>query len=110
MDDSCGLVDETQFLFDSKFELEDSFSDPETSNESIDDQGSDDVGIEDDLDPFLFCSPRYSAFNEGMYKLMVNDLLGNIKVTIESLKETSNGAPLTILAWTHMKTQLMLKK
>ena len=109
MDDSWGLVDETQFLFDSEFELEDSFSDSETSNESTDGPGSDDVDIEDDLDPFMFCSPRYFAFNEGTYKLMVNDLLGNIKVTIESLKETSKGAPLTILAWKRMKTQLMLK-
>ena len=55
MDYSCGLVDATQFLFDSEFELEDSFSDSETSNESIDGQGSDDVDIEDDLDPFMFC-------------------------------------------------------
>ena len=73
-------------------------------------QRSDDVDIEDDLDPFMFCSPMYFAFNEGTYKLMVEDLLGHIKVTIESLKETSKGAPLTILAWRRMKTRLMLKK
>ena len=82
MDDSCGLVDETQFLFESEFESEDSFSDLETSNESIDGQGSDDVDTEDDFDPFMFCSPRYFVFNEGTYKLMVKDLLGHIKVTI----------------------------
>ena len=109
MDDSCGLVDETQFIFEREIELEDSLSDSETSIESIDGQGSNDVNIDDDLDPVTFCSPRYFAFNEGTYKLMVNDLLGNIKVTIESLKETSKGAPLTILAWKRMKTQLMLK-
>ena len=27
------------------------------------------VDIEDDVDPFMDCSPRYFAFNEGMYDL-----------------------------------------
>ena len=83
-DDSCGLVDETKFLFESKFKLEDSFPDSKTSNESIDAQGSDNIDTKDDLDPFMFCSPRYFVFNEGTYNVMVKDLLGHIKVVIES--------------------------
>ena len=38
-------------------------------------------------------------FNEGTYKLMVKDLLGHIKVTIESLKEVT---------WRRMKARLTL--
>ena len=107
MDYSCGLADETQFIFELEFELEDSLLDSETSIESIDGQGSDDVDLEDDLDP---CSPRYFALNEGTYDLMVKDLLGHIKVMIESLKEVAKGAPLIILAWRFKKARLMLKK
>ena len=77
-------MDETKFLFESKFKLEDSFPDSKTSNESIDAQGSDNIDTKDDLDPFMFCSPRYFVFNEGTYNVMVKDLLGHIKVVIES--------------------------
>ena len=62
-------MDETQFIFEREIELEDSLSDSETSIESIDGQGSNDVNIDDDLDPVTFCSPRYFAFNEGTYDL-----------------------------------------
>ena len=40
---------------------------------------------------------------------MVKDLLEHIKVTIKSLKEVVNGAPLMILAWRRMNARLILK-
>ena len=55
MDDSRGSVDELQFLFGSKFELEDTLSDFRTSIESIDGEGFDDVVSNDDLDIVMFC-------------------------------------------------------
>ena len=90
-------MDETKFLFESKFKLEDSFPDSKTSNESIDAQGSDNIDTKDDLDPFMFCSPRYFVFNEGTSDLMIKDLLGHVKITTEYLKEAAKGAPRTIL-------------
>ena len=74
-----GLADETQFIFETEIELEDSLPYSETLIESIDGQRSNDVVSDDDLDPFMFCSPRYFSFNEGTYDLMVNDLLGHVK-------------------------------
>ena len=75
----------------------------------IDSQGSNNVDTEDNLDPFMFCLPRYFVFNEGTYDLMVKDLLGIFKVTVESLKDVAKGMLVNFNAWRHLKSQLMLK-
>ena len=67
------------------------------------------VDTEDDVDPFIFCSPNYFAFNEGTCDVMVKDLLGDVKVMEKSLKKFTTCAPLMILTWRGMKPQLMLK-
>ena len=89
--------------------LEDTLSNFGTSIESIDGEGFDVVETKDGVDSFMFCSPRYFEFNEGMYDLMVNDLLGYIKGTIESLKDASKSVLLMMLAWRCIKAQRMLK-
>ena len=49
----------------------------EESNESEVDE------TEDNIDPLMFCSPRYLVFNKGTYEqLMVKDLLGIVKVMV----------------------------
>ena len=50
------------------------------------------------MDPFMFCSPRYFAFNEGTYGLTVKDLLGSVKFKVETLKDVAKGASLMMLA------------
>ena len=40
---------------------------------------------------------------------MVNDLLGNIKVTLETLRDVARGAPLNLHAWRRMKSRLMVQ-
>ena len=46
------------------------------------------------VDPFMYCSPRYFAFSRGTYNLMIKDLLGQVKITLEALRDVARGAPL----------------
>ena len=48
----------------------------------------------------------YFAFNRDTHELMVKDLSGIVKVTIESLKDVANGVPLNLNTWKCMKSQL----
>ena len=61
-----------------------------------------------EVDPFMYCSPWYLAFSRGVYDLMVKDLLGEVKVTLDALCDVARGAPLNLHAWRRMKSQLML--
>ena len=38
------------------------------------------------VDPFMYSPARYFAFSRGAYDLMVKDLLGEVKVTLEALR------------------------
>ena len=48
------------------------------------------------MDPFMYFSPRYFAFTRDTYDLMLKDLLGLVKVAIETLKDVARGAPLNL--------------
>ena len=39
---------------------------------------------------------------------MINDLLGQVKVTLETLRDVARGAPLSLHAWRRMKSRLIL--
>ena len=51
-----------------------------------------------DLDPLMYCSPRYFAFNQGIYELTIKDLLGIVKVMVQSFKGAAKDAPLNLNA------------
>ena len=86
-----------------KFEVEETSSHLRTSMTSEDDE------TKDAVDPLMFCSPRPFAFNQGTYEVMVKDLLGIIKVTVESSKDLAKGEPLNLNAWRCMKSRVMLE-
>ena len=60
------------------------------------------------VDPFMYCSPKYFALTRGMYDLMIKDLSGQVKVTLETLCDVARGAPLNLHAWRRMKSRLVL--
>ena len=92
----------------SEDEIEDVSSNSTNSITSEEDDELETFETEDDVDPLMYCSPRYFAFNRGTYDLMVKDLSGIVKVTIENLKEVGKGAPLNLNAWRRMKSRLIL--
>ena len=92
----------------SEDEIEDVSSNSTNSITSEEDDELETFETEDDVDPLTYCSPRYFAFNRGTYDLMVKDLSGIVKVTIENLKEVGKGAPLNLNAWRRMKSRLIL--
>mgnify|MGYP000615555853 CR=1 FL=1 len=66
------VVQNTSFA--SQDELEMPF---ESSNSNDEDEA---------VDPFMYSPARYFAFSRGAYDLMVKDLLGEVKVTLEALR------------------------
>ena len=56
----------------------------------------------------MYCSAKYFSFTRGMYDLMVKDLSGQVKVTLEALRDVARGAPLNLHAWRHVKSSNML--
>ena len=56
----------------------------EIPNESLDSDRENEA-----VDPFMYCSPRYFAFSRGTYDLMVNDLSGQVKGTLEALHDVT---------------------
>ena len=94
----------------SEDELEDTSWSSNASEDEFEDpfESSDSDREDEAVDPFMYCSPRYFAFSRGTYNLMVKDLLGQVKVTLEALRDVARGAPLSLHAWRRMKSRLIL--
>ena len=60
------------------------------------------------LNPFIFCSSRFYAFDQGTYGFMVNDLLEVLKVTVDTLKGVNILSPLNLRDQMRIKSCLMV--
>ena len=95
-------------LITSLYDYEDAFASSYSTSFDEELELSSSKWEEEEVDPFMYYSAKYFAFARGTYALMRKDLLGQVKVTFETLSTVARGAPLNLDAWRCMKSHLML--
>ena len=112
-------------LYDAWVSLDDNdytSSDSSNTNSHTSDSASDNelMGHNDNLimmneklkkypDASLFVPKSYFTFNKACYNLMVDDMLGVRKISLELLRDAKDGAVVDLRSWKSMKQQILLR-
>ena len=112
-------------LYDAWVSLDDNdytSSDSSNTNSHTSDSASDNelMGHNDNLimmneklkkypDASLFVPKSYFTFNKACYNLMVDDMLGVRKISLELLRDAKDGAVVDLRSWKSMKQRILLK-
>ncbi len=62
----------------------------------------------DDLDPSLYTSKTFFSFDEKTYSLMVQDLAGRVRMSLQVIKEHDARGLMDLKKWSRIKDQLSL--
>ena len=110
LNDDWGSLDDFDYTSSDSISSDSHTSDSTSDNESLENKNL--IMMNENLkkypDASLFVPKSYFTFNKACYDLMVDDILGVRKITLDLLRDAKDGVVVDLRLWKSMKQRILL--